>query len=455
MSGGFHTDELELKKRFNETRLPHIHLEARVLAQTGETTIENKKKPIYRNRLLAAVYSFIAAALLLGGLSIFPASAEHIRKLPGVGKLFEGNIFSFAGDTGIASSPDAGLINKEASDQGVTIKLQDVIYDGARLSIGYEIHAEQPDNLMFLGEVAVAINGVRHSEITYSAKPHRINANQSIGIMTFDIGDDTEPMDSFEMDLTIREVTGFKSEYSAEQNGVAGEWNFSFAVTNHESEDSRYHSLADGFTAASKNRKLQLTGYLLTAQTTKLDFRMVGSTNGLDFQLRDDQGMLIEKLDTRFRTDNNGMTSGTVRFVPLPNGTKEVSITPYISLAGKGDSKKISENVSDSFPIVLSQGDIGEVMVKDIIFHNDKTLIYYEVKGKDPYNQLTSLWLETADGERIIIDNGKRSRISDNTYDYVLEYPALDSHKQYVAATMTREDIQLLDELTVKLMINE
>jgi hypothetical protein len=452
MSEAFHTYEQELKHKFQQTKLPRIQLQVRVLEVYNERTAQ-KNKSVFRKRLLAAGYSIVAVILLFGALSSFPASAEQLRKIPILGKIFKGNIFSFAGDSGIVNSKNSGLsslLNKEASDNGVTIRLQDVIYDGARLSIGYEINSEQLDNLMFLGNVSIKINGVSKPGATLEAKPHRINANQSVGIMTLDI-DQLGVEDSFDLELKIGEVTGPKNDNSAKPNQIVGDWSFKSSIANKALEKSQYKTLADGYMAKSKDGQFQLTSYLFTPVTTMLNFEFVGDTSWLLFQLKDERGMLIDYLDSRFSTGKDGISRGTVRFAPLTDGTKEVYVTPYTLLAHKTESKKVTSKLTNEFPIVLSQGEVGEVIVKNVLFMNDKTLIYYEVKGKVPYKQYASLWLETADGQMIISDNGERTRVNDTSYDYILEYPPLDPLQPYVLGTMTQTDIKLLDELTVKL----
>ncbi len=453
MNNTFHTYEQELKHKFQETKLPRIQLQERVLEVHNVKTTQKINKPVFRRRLFAAAYSLIAVVLIFGVLSSFPASAEQLRKIPIMGKIFDGNIFSFAGDRGIINSENAELtspFNEEASDNGVTIKLQDVIYDGARLSIGYEINSEEMTNLLFLGDVSITINDVPQPGVTLSTKPHRINANQAVGIMTLDI-DQWTVIDHFDLELKIGEVLGFTDDNSAKTNRVTGEWSFKSSITNKALENSQSKVLADGYKAKSKDGQFQLTSYLLTPVTTMLNFEYVGDTDWLRFQLKDERGMLIERLDSRFSTDENGISRGSVRFTPLTNGTKEVYVTPYTLLAHKNEIKKVTSTLTNEFPIVLSQGEVGEVIVKDVAFMNDKTLIYYEIKGKVPYTQYASLWMETADGQMIISDNGKRTRISDTSYTYVLEYPPLDPLQPYVLGTMTQTDIRLLDELTVKL----
>ena len=460
MSEAFHTDEHELQLLFNETKLPPIRLEERVLEkQRTGSRLMKPAQPILGRRLLGVGGALIAVVLLLGILSAFPASAEQLRKIPVVGKIFDGNIFSFVGDSGMIAGQDGGLsslLGAEASDKGVTIKLDEVMYDGARLTISYQVDSVKPDYLMFLSvDTAIKINGELIHGATYEAKPRLLNESQAVGVMTIDLGEQELP-DSFELELQIGEVSGVNPDDEGKWNQVEGEWSFKLPVVNSALGDSIYKPLDEGYTAAAKGKLLQLTGYWLTPATTKLSFNYVGDIDWLGFQLMDDRGMVIETLDTSFRTDNDGNTAGTVRFAPLAEGTKQIYVTPYRLLVNREnylsiEERKITTELTNQFPITLSQGAIGEVDVKDVQFMPDKTLIYYEVKGKAPYMQYASLWLETADGDMIISDNGKRTRISDASYDYVLEYPALDPQQPYVLGTIPQTDIQLMNELTVKI----
>lgn len=68
--------------------------------------------------------------------------------------------------------------------------------------------------------------------------------------------------------------------------------------------------------------------------------------------------------------------------------------------------------------------------------------------------QYASLWMETAEGDRIISDNGKRTRVRDDSYSYVLEYPALDAQAKYVLGTMEQTEIELQEKLTLKLELH-
>lgn len=449
MSEAIHSDERELKHRFNETRLPDIQLRMRVQRKLTGDTNHRSSPSWFKRKAEVALCSFIVIAVAAGALSTFPASADKLRRIPVVGHLFSGNIFSFAGDSGVISGQKTGLthaLNQEARDQGVAIKLQDALYDGARLVIGYEIQSDEPNRLLFLGDVEIAVNGKSYSMPTVNSSPHLIDDRHTVGTMTFDLGADigTAPI---HLVLRIGEISSTLAADAGRPLTIAGDWNFAFDVANNTS-DSAYYAM-HGQTAVSMDGKLQLIGYLSTQATFKLDFRYSGDTEWLGFQVRDDRGMLIEKLDTQFSTDKDGVSTGSVRFAPLEEGTRVITVTPYNLLVTRNNDEKTTVPLTTAFPITVSQGTVGEAIVHNVDFQPDKTLIRYEVTGRNPFVQKASLWLETADGQMIISDSGTRTRISDTSYTYLLEYPALDPAESYLIGTMPQTDMRLQDASAV------
>ncbi|SDC93881.1 protein of unknown function [Paenibacillus sp. UNCCL117] len=452
MDEAFHTDELELKDMFNETKLPPIHLEAKfqIIEHTHKTAKLRKMVP---HKWVLAGISFLVIVLLAGAVSYLPVSAEQLQRIPLIGKLFSGNIFTIAGDSGIHIGQNAGLSTEVPlidSDQGVTIKLQDALFDGARLSISYEINSAKPDNLMFIQNITVAVNGGPLKAATFETKPRQINANQSIGILTVDM-DQMEWIEKFILELNINQI---RAADLGETSKIAGKWSFKLPIENHALENSKYKKLVKGPSAKSEDGEFQLTDYLITPITTKLGYRFEGNTEWLRFQVKDGQGMIIDWLNSRSDTTANGVI-GTSRYVPLPEGTKEIFVTPYYLLPDIVDEelKKVKVNLTDNYPITLSQGNVGEIRVNNVEFQSEKTLIYYEVIGKNPHIQSASLWMETSDGQMVISGPGNRKRISDSTYSYVLEYPALNPNESYVLGTMIQTDLKLLEELTLKLIV--
>jgi len=455
MGEDFHTDELELKDMFNETKLPQIHLEEKFQTVDHLYKTAKLRKMVPHKWVLAGI-SFLVIVLLVGAVSYLPVSAEQLQRIPLIGKLFSGNIFSIAGDSGINIGQNAGLSTEVpliASDQGVTIKLQDVLFDGARLSISYEINSVKPDNLMFINltNITVAVNGVQLKAATFGTKPRQINANQTIGILTVDI-DQMEWIEKFILELNINEI---RAADLGETSKITGKWSFKLPIENHALENSKYKKLVEGPSAKSENGEFQLTDYLITPITTKLGYRFEGNTEWLRFQVKDGKGMIIDWLDSRGSDTTANGVIGTSRYVPLPEGTKEIFVTPYHLLPDRrsDELKKVKVNLTDNYPITLSQGNVGEIRVNKVEFQTEKTLIYYEVIGKNPHVQSASLWMETSDGQMVISGPGNRKRISDSTYSYVLEYPALNPNGSYVLGTMIQTDLKLLEELTLKLIV--
>jgi len=463
MSEAFHTDELELKRKFNETRLPRINLEARILEKQ---TTSKRNKPARSRKLLATGCTIVAMVILFGALSSFPASAEQLRKIPLLGKLFEGNILTYVGDSGLINGKNAGLtsaFNQEASDQGVTIKLEDALFDGARLSIATEIYAEQPNYISYVNDVLLTVNGISIPDKVLSLWVQRYSANQSVGMMQLDMNEleryynlnagKVEPisfkqLERFDLELQIRKVSGIGEQ-------VNGNWNFKLPVVNNALAKSRFITLETGNMKSSKNGQFELTSYLLTPATTELNIRFSGITDELRFLLEDDRGMKIEMLGATYTTGADGVADGTIRFAPLASGTQTIRVTPYHVLPQELRIGESRLNM-DKLPIVLSQGEAGNVIVSNVEFLSDKTLVYFSVEGRDPY-LLRSLSLNTYEGRPFETVNFYFSpiRLSDTAYDYVMQYPALDPEQRYVLRTLSMAQIKVLEELAIELKVGK
>jgi hypothetical protein len=452
MNKAFLTDEEEIKRMFEETRLPSIRLDLQQLTYRATAQAADTVRPLRRrNKWLLAMCAMALVIVMFGTAASIPASAERLQKLPFVGSLFDGNIFAFFGDSGIVNGQRNGLtteINKSASDQGITITLQEIMYDGARLSIGYEIKSDQLEHVMFIQDVTVSINNGDRVWAGAESKPHMIDDNHAAGILTLDLAD-AEWEDQFDLKLDIGEViaSGLRME-----DRVNGHWSFRFSVVNQSLAGSTYKRFENGPAAKSDNGIFEVTGYRLTPTTTQLSYRFTGQTDRLLVQVKDDKGMILDWLGSRGDTEGDLLT-GTARYAALPEGSKSISVTPYYLLQAPSNGEEpiyVKARTTDALPIILEQGPVGRLIVKNIDFLKDKTLVYYEVQGKNP--QLQSLWLET-EGGQFILANGNRTQISAVSYDYVQEYPSLDSKSAYVLGTTVQADLKLLEELTINLPI--
>lgn len=88
-------------------------------------------------------------------------------------------------------------------------------------------------------------------------------------------------------------------------------------------------------------------------------------------------------------------------------------------------------------PSTLSQGDLGELQVTRLEKTSSKTLVYVTVKGQDPYRQIAALKLQDENGttyESLNL-NLIPNRVSEDRYDFLVEFPQLPSSTVILATT--------------------
>lgn len=443
-----HTDE-EIKRMFDQTRLPQIdvksavfhHDQPSVRSQTSETS---GRFGMRRGWIVAVatVVLIVMAANMVNSSVV----ADIVRKIPVLGKMFTGDVFEYVGDRGSIEGKKKGLsstVNYEASDQGVTIAIQEVLYDGIRLLVGYQMTAPNED-FLFLGDIEMKING-EQIPARYSSSPSKINDHDSAGVMNFEY--EHPSSDPFILELDIHEISGLPNGQHA---SVEGDWSFKFSVAGVSEQNMVSKQFPAGISTQADGIEFTVLGIQITPVTTQVTYQVKGQPKGFGFQLLDDKGMLVNWLNSSQFTA--GITEGTSYFDPVPMDAKYLYAVPFYRDTTKQPDLIIAKApLTGQFPITLSQGSVGEVTVNNIEFLPDKTLIHYEAKGKDPLIQHTSLWLETVRGDQIINDNGIRTRVSDTSYSYILEYPALDPAEAYVIGTVELPDLTYLDDLRIKI----
>lgn len=110
----------------------------RIYSQLGQATQPTSTQPRWKTKRY--VVAGAAAAVMVIGLGILgsgfvsPVMAEKLSRLPAIGSIFERS-----GDPGLQAASRlnmAGGGHLEDTHEGVTIRAQEVVYDGVRLSIG-------------------------------------------------------------------------------------------------------------------------------------------------------------------------------------------------------------------------------------------------------------------------------------------------------------------------------
>ena len=150
------------KAKNSKDKLPHMVLDRidKTLALLPEREEKNQKSKhgsriVINKRLRQSV---VAAAVTLTVLTISatmsPAIANALTNIPVMG-----SVFKLFGDMGLKLASEKGvssLVGQTMVDKGIKVTINDVLYDGARLSIGYTMEG---NTIGELGQLDLLVNG--------------------------------------------------------------------------------------------------------------------------------------------------------------------------------------------------------------------------------------------------------------------------------------------------------
>lgn len=102
--------------------------------------------------------------------------------------------------------------------------------------------------------------------------------------------------------------------------------------------------------------------------------------------------------------------------------------------AAEMPSAVVKEPLTNRFPIKLKQGEAGSITIIGANYFNNKTVLRYVVKGKDPYRQAYYLSITNDDGERFLPLN-EPQMISKEQYIFKMDFPPLDRRQTLYVQT--------------------
>lgn len=114
--------------------------------------------------------------------------------------------------------------------------------------------------------------------------------------------------------------------------------------------------------------------------------------------------------------------------------------------------KEVKKAIDGKYPIELSQGKIGSLIIKEIKNEKDKTLVKYTAKGKLPNFQASHFEIKDEKGEIMKAYNMfNRRKDEERPNEFVLELPKLKNGKKYFLCTNTLDNYELKEEYIFKI----
>ncbi|MCS4463531.1 hypothetical protein JTT01_02005 [Clostridium botulinum] len=99
--------------------------------------------------------------------------------------------------------------------------------------------------------------------------------------------------------------------------------------------------------------------------------------------------------------------------------------------------KEIGKTIDGVYPIELSQGKMGKLIINDIKTENNKTIVKYTAKGMAPYFQAQDLLIKDDKGKCIEIKDYIRRADDQNPNEFTKIFEALDPNKNILYLQIT------------------
>ncbi|MFS0821880.1 DUF4179 domain-containing protein [Bacillus sp. 1P02SD] len=378
---------------FNK-ELENIHVPVEKLDRIIQQTInDNRKQKPRRKKVVLTTIGSVAAAfiLFLGSATFSPTLAKVASEIPLVG-----TFFNESNDEGLQIAGKSGLtqvVNQTAKDNGVTLTMNEIFYDGTRLTFGLT-----HESLIAIGNIERPNIWVNGEEINFSTGSSGKYITPSKYEVVMNITPTEELPEEFDIKVTI-DAVGL----------MPGKWEFEFPVKQSNEvtviRPNKTNVIYDADVAV-ESVKLGPAGTDLAIQVksdpnnTKMDPYM-----DLHFALIDDQGSVHRTLTGSAYGDTiNGVEVANHRYLytPIKNGVKSLTILPYKIPTGVGAVEEESVSLNVTLPLTLDQGEVGKITVTDVEFLDDKTVVYFELDSEFPFDDnltMNRTWLESKDGK--------------------------------------------------------
>ena len=429
----------EIKDAIEKIEVPIDKLDKTIDAaiKRGKTKHKKPKRKLYPFIGIATLATFV----LIGSAFVSPAMAKVLSSIPVLSSVFE-----FVGDKGLEIASQKGLsekIEKTSTDKNISLTMMDTFFDGTRLSISYI--QEFPGNWGDLGELELKVNG---KEINYSDSRtgEFLSDNQYAGVINIE---PTEELpDSFDLSIRLNNIGEIK-----------GNWNFEIPVTKSKEEVKTIHpnqTMAyKGTKMTVKTVKIGPAGIKLSVDLTSSvgeDPQMIDASH-LQFNLLNDRGESLTQLSgSGSGSDKGGKTVMNMeyRFSPLDGNSEYLTVSPFLIPFTNEQSSRIEQPLHlNQLPITLDQGEMGKIIVTDVKYQKDKTLLYFEVVSDFPYDghfQYNNLWLEDMAGNNLTSDSkGYPERIKQNKY--VQEFKHISKDEPLKVVTIKIPHLEVLKEI--------
>lgn len=427
-----------LKEKASKEKLPIPGDLDLIIKNTIENLPDDRKNKGTILKQLAIAASI--AVILISCISmVFPIVA---RDLPVVG-----SVFQFLSENNIIDKDYIAYkvnLNVSKSSNGVEITINDIVYDGVQLALGYTVKSEKDlktDPFIFKSNIRIngkTVNtGSGASGLFKDSKAYigvaYINLGNSSSINT-SAGNIKIP-NEFLINLDIRELVG----------EIKGNWDFKFKVSkekiNLKSKEIKTDIDLSALRPGLKVNEIILTPINTVIKTSEnFNEGFYGDKGG--YLIYDDKGRKLNyKSGSGEGSQKSKIYNNQFIYNSVFEDTQVINIIPYTTVkefmqkknneTGSTllDMKEVPINLNNN--TIIDEGKLGEYKITKIDFQKDKTLIYYECS--DLLNLLSNskLWIVDNTNKEYAFYDGIVREDQPGSNKYIAELQNLDKNKSY------------------------
>ncbi|MDD3223887.1 MAG: DUF4179 domain-containing protein [Clostridium sp.] len=396
----------------------------------------NTRKSKYK--IATAALAAIVATALIGIKT--PVIAKSISNLQSVFQQMHSNLY----DKGQYEKYSKTL-NKSITDKGVTVTINEILTDNNNLTIGYTIKSNNDiRKLMKSGKEIIENQGKNNAFEPFTlAKYTKINGNYVMGGSESDgkyldeytyINSETMNIDDknipsiFNMDLNIKNIYGIK-----------GTWNFKFSVPKDDTAKTS-KVFEPNVNVNLPYGKINIEKISFTPISTSIVTTIYNNKNtNVNWFIFDDKGNEILPRDG-YEEQANELSLNTIKYKYNFNSVntipKYLTFIPY-EIGGSTDISPIYKDIDGTYPIELSQGKMGKIIVKSITTEKNKTIVKYKVEGNAPFLQARELFIKDDKGN-VVENKGNNFNIKkdkSSLNEYTMEFQPLNKNIKYKIGT--------------------
>ncbi|WP_010677189.1 DUF4179 domain-containing protein [Bacillus timonensis] len=398
-------------------------------------SLPNKKRV---PRFYYPVAAVILVGFLLFGVSFMsPTLAETLKSVPVIG-----SIFKMVGDIGAQKGEEKGLttlLGQQVEINGQVITFTESLYDGSQIHIGYLIESytnKTASTADLLSPLKLTVNG-KHVSYGMGERGEILENGDYAGVISIKI--DQKLPESFTLGI---QSLNEKSMYVELPITKQGENRSTLVNQTVETNDLTIHYDKVTFFPTSTEIAFRQVIDEKAFESKKYDW--------MDYQVVDDQGRVLQPLSGGGgggpTKDGKILQTMTQYFEPLESLPKSLTIKPYL-LAGNDKVEEVKGNwVGEN--LTLSQGDIGEITVVDIMSKNGIVTLTVETDGEDAYWQANSIWIEDKNGKSYYSEQAPK-RVEGTIKQYVIECKADVAVEDIKVVTYKQKAPKFLEDLEV------